>query len=339
MNIRLKSLCLNECHQVTEEALVGIDVETGEHLLELELMDCSKLNSLTRIVQLCPRLLKLNLRGLSKLSDESIYALAISCPLLEFLDLSTQIVRTTHDSKSYIPRVGPEGIKALGNHCHKLRVLRCNGCSHLNDDCIHAVARGCVLIEELGLKGCYRLTNEAVIAIGQYCSSLVRIYLSSCKHISDYGIKRLCHGCQNLEVLELEGLTNLSDDGVVQMAINCRNLKRVNLQECYRLSDKSLRALFGLCIHIEDVNVCAVDNLTDNAIQKDIDSSFIRTLNLGGSNVSDVMLKNVGRSLLFSKKLPNKLSLVPLHRQREIHNQHIKVRLKIFVIESWCSSE
>lgn len=321
-------MSLNQCYDITDDALAGIDSEIGKRLNEAEFTGCGKLHhSISRMVRLCPHLLKLNLRGVPLICDKTIIALATSCSQLEHLDLSVQTIRSSTSTKSYTPKVGSEGIKALGNNCPRLRILRVNGCTRLDDECIITVAKGCTSLEELALKHCYRITDSALKIIGENCPSMTRIFLSSCKYISDGGIKRLSQGCHMLEVVDLMGVVQITDNSVIHMAMNCSNLKRLNLRDCYRLSDKSLRGLTELCSYLEDIDMYAVDHLSDHSIDE-LHSCcpFIRSLNVGGSEISDVMLKKLNKILFCSTKTNNKLALKPLHKQLEVHVQHVKVR-------------
>ena len=325
----MKSVCLNQCHNITGDALAGIDREIGKRLQELELVECKQINnqSLTSTVQLCSYLVKLNLRGVSSICDHTIIALATSCPYLEYLDLSAQMISSSTSTNSHTPRVGPEGVKALGTHCHRLRVLRCNGCTRLDDDCIMTVSRGCIHLEELALKCCYRITDEAIKAIGENCPSIVCIILSSCKQISDIGIKCLTQGCQKLKVIELMGVTQITDDGAIYIALNCPNLRRINLRDCYRLSDKSLLGLAAFCSHLEDIDMFAVDDLSNNSIHNlHKYCPSLRALNVGGSEISDVNLQELALAFYFCRKKEGNLALEPLHKSQKIHQQHAKVR-------------
>ncbi len=334
-NDRLKSVCLNNCRNVTDDSLVGINSDTGKRLLEIELMGCDQLHhSIAKTVQLCPNLMMLNLRGVSLVCDETILALAKSCPFVEHLDVSAQSIRTTTSTNSFTPRIGFKGMQALGDHCHKLRILRCNGCIRLDDECITVVAEGCPLLEELALKNCFRITDQAVTAVGEHCKAMKHIILSSCREISDVGIVNLSVGCFNLEIVNLAGLTHITDNSVVHMAINCKLLKRVNLRGCYKLSDKTLVALAELCLYLEDIDLYGVDSLTDKSIGSiNFNSSMFRSLDVGNTEVTEAMLKKLSKDLYCSFKIENKLVLEPLHSRLDIHRQHSKVRIIPYIAQ------
>lgn len=331
MNIlcRLKVIKLNHCCALTDKALVALDEEIGRRLEELELVGCQKLTnvSIGRIVKFCPYLRKLNLKGVPMISNESAIPLANSCSSLEYLDLSAQMTSSLPSTDSQTPRVGSEGIFNIGKNCFNLRTLLLDGCTRVDDESIIAIARGCTKLKVLSLKSCYRISNRSLVVIGQNCILLEQLFLSSCKDIDDSGLIGLSYRCHQIVRIDLMGVSQITDNGIVHFAFKSSNLKNINLRDCYRLTDKSLIGLAAFCPFIEDIDMFAVDNLSDKSILALNDSCpQLRSMNVGGSEISDTLLQSLASNLHYCLKVKEKLLLEPLHKSKNVHLRHTKVR-------------
>ena len=124
---------------------------------EIQLVDCRKLTgkSLVVIAASCPSIEKIDLRGIPLIDNLALDALASNCRQLEMVDLSANLDSAGKSLRSHIPRVGPDGLYAIGKHSSRLKILMCNGVTRIDDTCIMSLARGCTSLEVLAIKKCY----------------------------------------------------------------------------------------------------------------------------------------------------------------------------------------
>ena len=320
-------MSLNQCHSVSDNTLAGVDKEIGQRLEEIELAGCKNIyQSMNRLVQICPNLLKLNLRGVPLICDKILISLADSCPQLECLDLSVETNKCCTTTKSYTPRIGSDGIKAIGASCKNLQVLRLNGCTRVDDSSIISIANGCRGLKLIELRYCHRISSRSIEAIGEHCHDMKQVVFTLCKEIDDRGIVALAVGCPFLEEVDLMGLSLIRDNSIIRMAIMCKLLKRINLRDCYQLSNRSFRAVIELCTHLEMIDMHAVDNLSDASISVlPSYAPYLRTVKVGDSKISDYVLQEISKDMYYSVRVKEQLALEPLHKELKVHEQHKQV--------------
>lgn len=120
---------------------------------------------------------RVNLSFCTKLTDESVKAVAEGCPGLRELSLRQCYQVTDH------------GIEALARGCRGLRTLQLEHCSTISDYAIVTVARQCRQLEYLGLEHCSHITDASAIALGTHCPNLFVIRLDVCYNITRAGIE------------------------------------------------------------------------------------------------------------------------------------------------------
>jgi len=180
--VRLKILRLNRCSNITDASFDGIKLPSKRLLREIQISDCYKVtgSSISSISVACPSLKVLNLFGVPLVDDTALINIAKNCIMLAELDISSDLTILDHSCQSHVPKIGPVGLRHIGECCHALKYLRCSGVSRVNDSCLITIARGCPFLEELQIRKCYQVTDRALQAIGQHCHSLRQINISLC---------------------------------------------------------------------------------------------------------------------------------------------------------------
>jgi hypothetical protein len=196
-----------------------------------------------------PRLRTANLsESGDKISDLTLKALAVTCPMVELLDLGG------------LPSISAEGIKTLD--ALPLRYLTLNGCKGVYD--LHPTFESIRELRAEGLSivpestwdfllpkmpkliylqlGETTVTSATIKLVAQRTLPLTSIDLSWCDSVDDDAIYQLSLHAPALTVCTLQCL-NIDDRCIESMAHNCTGLQELNLSRCSGISDLSLHAL------------------------------------------------------------------------------------------------
>eukprot|EP00899_Mesostigma_viride_P017713 jgi/Mesvir1/25943/Mv20937-RA.1 len=158
---RLRRLCLSNCDRVTN---VGIR-QIGEGCPRLRWVDLPLFSTrvwdrgIRSLVEHCGNLRRLNLAGLTEITDDSVLTAAHYCPQLEFLDVARCTI------------VSDEGIEAVADKCPRLRHLSVAECFQVTDASISKVAKQCRRLRELVLRRS-GITAASIDAIAASCREL-----------------------------------------------------------------------------------------------------------------------------------------------------------------------
>jgi hypothetical protein len=119
----------------------------------------------------------------SSLTDEGVTDLAMSCPGLEILDLSSY--RSMSDA----------AIVSLVQHSHMLKKLRLTWNDQLTDAAFTGLSEGCwQKMEVLNLDGLRLLSETSFSSLVRACPSLVEVVLSR-TNVTDEAVWTLCQLC------------------------------------------------------------------------------------------------------------------------------------------------
>ncbi|BAS81388.1 Os02g0798800 [Oryza sativa Japonica Group] len=175
-------------------------------------------NDVIALFQNCGNLRSLSLRLIpllchaiyfrTALTNDSLKALALYCPMLQVLELTF-----TFCSEDYPSEVGfsQEGIVNLVQSC-PIRVLMLNGASNFDDE---------------GMKG---LSSSR---------SLETLELVDCMFIGDLGMRSIAR-TPNLRNLTLRKCVCVTDNGVSEL-VHAQNLESLTIIGCHRISLKAVQ--------------------------------------------------------------------------------------------------
>lgn len=193
---------------------------------------------------------RVNLSFCTKLTDESVKAVAEGCPGLRELSLRQCYQVTDH------------GIEALARGCRGLRTLQLEHCSTISDYAIVTVARQCRQLEYLGLEHCSHITDASAIALGTHCPNLFVIRLDVCYNITRAGIEALAAGCPLLAEMNLEGVEHVTDNCLRAISSGLKSLHSINLNNCTRVSDAGAEVLARGCKMLTSMSLQYCNRLT-----------------------------------------------------------------------------
>ncbi|KAL5534041.1 hypothetical protein ACEPAG_501 [Sanghuangporus baumii] len=240
-------------------------------LTDINLSGCSGLTTqaLHDLIKRSPFLVRLNVKGLSIVTNETCKLLAIHCPALACLDLSRCFGIDAHGVVSFF---APRGEL---RKVEPLRRLRLAGLRRAGDRLLFVLGRCAPNLEVLDLNGARELHNTAIEAFvacaddskessgevlltsrqagrdpsdpSKYrrrVTKLRHLSLSYCPLLTDHACSHLAYAVPKLEFLELAGVgAELKDDGLVRLLNTTPRIRRLDLDEACEITDATLAAL------------------------------------------------------------------------------------------------
>ncbi|KAL4172094.1 hypothetical protein KRP22_007268 [Phytophthora ramorum] len=233
---RLASLNLKNCLHIGDEAMVLVGKYGGN-------------------------LVKLNLKGLRKVSDRGVMEIAKGCPSVTNISLSGR-------------NITAQTFKLLGKMCRKLRVLDVSerqdletpacfmnlvsrttrgiyppnplrridlSATNVCDSGVSVLAAACRQLECINLSKCAQITDFAAEALASRCFQLKVLLLANTRGITDRTLTALAFTKIPLEVLDLSGNTRVTDEGILALSTSCQQIQELRLKGCDRLSQKMVK--------------------------------------------------------------------------------------------------
>mmetsp|Transcript_16229 Transcript_16229/g.25324 ORF Transcript_16229/g.25324 Transcript_16229/m.25324 type:complete len:1372 (+) Transcript_16229:395-4510(+) len=324
---RLKTLTLNRCRKLTDEGLSNFIHTAGHHLQSISLRNCAQVTDKTafEIGKYCQKLKFLDIFGVPKVSDRGLAKIARCCRWLEEVNFSADINALDSSRTARVPRIGKDGVEALGRYCRELKSIKCRGAVKVETVGVISLSFKCHKLATLSLKYCYQVTNDALIALAKHCHLITDIDLGGCIKISDVGIISLSQGCPDLQNVDLLGLMHITDRCLLALGFGCRKLTRLVLRSCEKVTDAGIVCLIKHCRMLLELDLGNIGGVTDASVNKI--SSYSLLLRSANFNATEVSLRKVfelDEVLPFASKLPAKLQLRPVQKSIEEFNQYAK---------------
>ncbi|KAJ0725795.1 putative leucine-rich repeat domain superfamily [Helianthus annuus] len=165
--------------------------------------------------------------------DAGIVSLVTSCKNLIKLNLKGCI------------RVTDESLKAVGESC--IRDLNLGGCYLITDLGLEYLADGDLknCLQHLNLAECNQISDNGIIFL-KSMAALTELSLSKCGvHVTDYAIADVLSHLSNIEILDLSWLINVTDISLLAIGSKCVKLQKIILTGCEAISAEGLRAFSG----------------------------------------------------------------------------------------------
>ncbi|RHY97733.1 hypothetical protein DYB35_002086 [Aphanomyces astaci] len=228
--------------------------------------------------------------GIEALTDVGLMAVAKAVEALECLDIA------------HATKITDNTIKAMALRCRHLIELDLSSCPqvdklHSRVNGVRWLAEGCSALTSLDMTHCLKLTDVAMRALGSLTPHLQTLYLGHAKNISDVGLRFLSDGCPRLSLLHLKQLYLVSDgvkrefglEGLQAVAQSCRDvsgcfqiverslhsigthctsLKKINLRGCVSATSVGLSYVLQGCASLVHVNFTAIEQCTNAVVQE-----------------------------------------------------------------------
>ncbi|KAF4139305.1 IQ calmodulin-binding motif-containing protein [Phytophthora infestans] len=338
---RFIKLNLQECPLITNTGiknLFSLEEEKNQDddeilptsLAFLNLKNCLNIgdDAMVLIGKYGGNLIKLNLKGLRKVSDRGIMELAKGCPLLKKMSLSGRNITV-------------QTFKLLGKLCRKLQVLDISrrrdlespacflhlvsrvhpllridlSATNVCDAGVTLLASACRQLENINLsklKKCAQITDFAAEALASRCFQLRILLLANARGITDRTLTALAFTKIPLEILDLSGNTRVTDEGLLVLCSGCQQIQELRLKGCDRLSQKVVK--------------CCNDNLLPFT-KPFTAASLVKTLATGGGNSAMVLepLPKVHIELLQLLQMQYEAAVVLQNRFRKWQNKNFTI--------------
>ncbi|MBS4169073.1 hypothetical protein [Parachlamydia sp. AcF125] len=185
--------------------LIGLDIsrtrifterlyDIPSHLQELDISMCVWLTpaNLRKIIEICPRLVRLNLSSNGQITAAG-WAELHRLQFLEFLGIS---------------------------RCHQI-----------SDDDLKLILKACLNLTELRLEECEKLTDRGFFNLALNIPKIVGLSLARCG-IGDTSLIEIGTRCIFLQRLDLTRCENITDKGVIEMVCQTKTLRELVLTHC-----------------------------------------------------------------------------------------------------------
>lgn len=299
----LKRLTLRGCRSVSDGSMQTFS-KNCRNLEEINLDDCKQLTDETckSLAANCHRLAHLNVASCN-ITDESLEAIGQGCKQLKHINISNcnrirpagieSLARNCTNLVSFISTacgeatINDESLKALSQHCHRLKMINLNGCSAITDVGVKHLAENCHQLFYVCLSKCFALTDQALISLGQGCPQLKTLGLIGCHQLTDHGFQALTKNCRQLQDLDLEDCVLITDQTLFHLTNNCTNLKRLALSHCDLITDEGIKYIGTSAKSAESIQYLELDNctqLTDTAIEQLVSCKHLKRLDIYDNN-------------------------------------------------------
>ncbi|ETL24500.1 hypothetical protein L916_21504 [Phytophthora nicotianae] len=272
------------------DTILDDDDISQTHLTCLNLKNCLHIgdDAMVLVGKYGGNLVKLNLKGLRKVSDRGVMEIAKGCSLLKNISLSGRNITS-------------QTFKLLGKMCRKLQVLDISerrdletpacfmnllstkshpliridlSATNICDTGVNVLASACRQLESINLSKCAQITDFATEALASHCFKLKVLLLANTRNITDRTLTALAFTRIPLEILDLSGNTRVTDEGLFVLCTGCQQIQELRLKGCDRLSQK------------------VVKRCNDNLLpftKPFVTASLVKTLATGGGNSAMVL--------------------------------------------------
>lgn len=232
-------MIIKKAPRITEVGITAMALSCS-HLHKIEFVDCHLVGDagFTALALGSPDLETYILRC-PGVTDQTLMAIAQSCPKLRFINLPGTI-----SDVGFVPLV---------DGCASLITIEVSHCLHITDVSLMVLGNGCKFLQSISLHFCEKITDDGVAAF-MGCPNLRQIDLSCCSRITDTSLIALAHFCQLLDTVILSCCHNITDKAISAFATKGR-LQTLDLYSCDNITDLSLVSLAQLCTNLNSVNI------------------------------------------------------------------------------------
>lgn len=284
----LKDLNLSYCTSLTSDGVQSLLSSVGARLEVLILSHsvesdkCKYCNdALVRFIgQSCPVLKNfvVEISTESDVSEASVIALIVKCPLLETLNIFYENLTDSFLSAlaDHCPNLlvlalltgnfTDAGFQALTSKCTKITELTIRHQGDLSDQGINSIATHCKYLQKLDLAYTYLITDRALCRLFESCTQLTHVSLEYLPLITDRSILTLVHRCPDLKSLSLFCMKRLTDRSILALVALEKGVETLYIDRCVTLSDDTIRSLSRYCVRLKDINLVLCPSVTEQSL-------------------------------------------------------------------------
>jgi hypothetical protein len=176
-------------------------------------------------------------------SDALVQSLALACPELEVLHLSS-----ANPFLGNALLTDAAIVDSIAARMTNMKQLNLQGSSNVTDACIASLVKRLPLLEKLNLGGCFKLTDAAVRTLcrveeGGEDESFVQAVAAAAVMVSPSPTLPPRQAPSRLSHLSLFQCSRLTDASVALLAVHLPALQHLDLHSCAALTDRALEVL------------------------------------------------------------------------------------------------
>lgn len=316
----IKDLNLRGCVQVEHYKRAEVIVRACKNLINATLEGCRNLQrkTLHSLVRNNDQLARLNLTGLTAVTNATCKLIAQSCPSLELLNVS------------WCKHVDAAGIEAVVQGCPSLKDLRAREIKGFDSQEVALAIFKTNNLERLLLSGCDDLSDNTLKTMMHGINPPIDILtdlpivpprklrhldLTRCSSLTAQGVKSLGHLVPNLEGLSFAHCSNLTDAALEPILATTPRLTHLDLEDCRGLTNHILSehlAKAPCAPHLEHLCISSCENLGDTGMLPVVrNCKSLRSLLLDNTRSSDLVLAEAASMVRRRSKRTDDRSLRP----------------------------
>ena len=230
----LKTLKLNQCGTLTEQAFVHIGNCSLLHTLDIGSCCIIRDPAFTYIAQ-CTALRSFGLNDCWFLTSAAMQALSAKLTHLEEIHM-------------YKCNMDDSAILALTSECHKLKYLKLSEAKNITSSAFEHIGDRCAKLKFLDLSECKNVRNEALEHVSN-CLLLEVLVLEGCSNIGNKGVVAVVKKCKYLKYLDLNRCNKLTNHTIAAIALD--NLECITLARCNKVTNASIEVLLKSCPNLK----------------------------------------------------------------------------------------
>lgn len=292
----VRHLNLRGCIQLYQDWRVEAVANACRNLLSASLEGCRFERSVVHfIVMRNPQLVRLNLSGLSAVTNSTCKMLSQSCPRIEVVDVS------------FCTNADGRGLRRIVEGCRGLRELRACELA-INDPGLMQVLYKRNTVERLHLSETTGITDEHIRLLVEGIEpevdpftnrslapprKLVHLDLGKCTELTDTALRYLSGHVPNLEGLELGGIPSFTDAAFAALLPTVPKLAHLDVEECLELTDTTLFNLSRspACKTLSHLQVSYCENIGDTGVMEVLRRcEKLGNLEMDNTRVSDLTI-------------------------------------------------
>lgn len=295
----IKDLNLRGCIQVEHHRRAELLVNACKNLVHVNLEGCRNLQRATLhgLLKGNERLERLNLTGLTAVTNAACDIIAESCRHLEVLQVS------------WCKRMDAEGITTVVNACTRLRDLRASEIKGFDGLEVAEALFERNTLERLVLSGCSDLTDAALQTIVHGVNpeidiltdlpvvparALRHLDLSRCMQLTDRGVSALGHLVPNLEGLQISGCPSLTDAALEPIFQTAPHLTHIEMEDLPEITNTLLSehlAKASCVTRLEHLSVSYCGHLGDAGVLPVVKKcTNLKMIDINNTRISDLVL-------------------------------------------------
>ncbi|KAL6050828.1 Lysine-specific demethylase 2A [Balamuthia mandrillaris] len=222
------------------------------------------------VAKSCPRLLRLNLAAVERMTGRSLISIGERCTQLQSLELSGCEQSITNQVLASMAR-------HINTNLQKLDVMFCRRLTDkaivdVNDENADSISLHCTNLREVNFSSCPQITDIGITVLANRCPKLSIVHLNGCFRLTNASLKALAEHCPRLTQLSIKGGSQFTNDTLIKLAKMCPQLTHLNLQGCKLITDIAIRKIAAHCTGLQEL---CLDGKDRNAEQQITDAAVI----------------------------------------------------------------